>query len=88
VFPGGTVQSPACFIHDKMYAYARPILDDWFQSNRVFILNMINAVLAQQPMVVGNLKDNGDLYRAVTYYTAVDASPAAFWRKKKSQELI
>ena len=79
--------SPVCFIHDMAYSYARPVLEDWYQANEDFCRNMINTIFAQQPRNL-NQKENGDLYRAITYYTAVDASPAPFWRTKKTQELI
>ena len=69
------------------YQLGRPVLEDWFLTNEMFMRNMVNAVFAQRHRAI-NAIENGDLYRAVSYYTAVDLSPAGYWRVKKKQGLI
>ena len=73
-----------CYIHDKCYWYGGPVIADWYLSNEMFMSNMVSAVFAQRTRAV-NAIENGDLYRAVTYYTAVDLSPAGYIRVKERQ---
>lgn len=62
-------------------------MSDWYQTNEMFLLNLNRAIFAQRVRAVNTI-ENGDLYRAVTYYTAVDASPATYLRVKEKQGLL
>lgn len=73
--------SPACFIHDVMWERAEPTWADFHHSNSVFWHNINTLVMEQsKSKTLGRLR----LYRAVTYYNAVDSIGASiFWRMKE-----
>jgi len=73
--------SPACFIHDRMWAMADASWCDFHYSNSVFLSN-INALISYQSR--SKCLKRIRMYRAVTYYNAVDSiGSEIFWRMKR-----
>lgn len=88
----GIIISPACFIHDKMFFYAKASWVDFHLSNSVFFHNILNIIEHFDPPI-GDEKEEARherYYRAVTYYMAVDSGwgPSIFWNLKKKQSKI
>ena len=73
-----------CFIHDDMYLNGEPTIECFNKIQEVFFMNMASAVFAQIKDR-SSQRDNADLYRACTYYSAVEAHPYSYWRVKKIQ---
>ena len=73
-----------CYVHDKMYLLGDPTWECFDKIQEAFCKNMISAVFAQIQDRRGQ-KDNADLYRAITYYSAVEASASGYWRVKRIQ---
>lgn len=73
-----------CYIHDRMYVLGDPTWECFFLIQECFCKNMINAVFAQIKDRRGQ-KDNADLYRAITYYSAVETVDSGYWKVKRIQ---
>ena len=70
-FPGGTVQTPCCYIHDQANALAET-LSERRENDRYFMRNLVEAVFRHHPLDTKN-KEHTDLLWAVSYYCAVDS---------------
>lgn len=77
----GIIISPACYVHDKMWAEAKPTWADFHHSNSVFWANINSLIMEQsKSRTLARLR----LYRAVTYFNAVDSLGASiFWHMKE-----
>jgi hypothetical protein len=73
-----------CYIHDEMYLRGDPTWECFDAIQEAFCKNMVAAVFAQQKDRRGQ-KDNADLYRSITYYSAVESNPNPYWRVKRIQ---
>lgn len=79
----GLKVSPACFVHDKMWEMSKATWEDFHLSNGVFLTNLISIIESQSKNVV--LK-HLRLYRAVSYFNAVDTIGAKIFWKEKNEE--
>jgi hypothetical protein len=76
----GVKVSPACFVHDKMWELASASWADFHYSNSIFLHNLISLIeLQSRSAMMKHLR----LYRAVTYYNAVDSVGARIFKKQK-----
>ena len=75
--------SPACFIHDMMWEMSDATWAAFHFSNSIFLRNLNTLVIAQSKnSILKRLR----LYRAATYYNAVDTKgPDIFWRLKEGR---
>lgn len=75
--------SPACAIHDEMWKVAPPTWEAFHASNSIFLRNIISLIVSQsKSKFLKRLR----LYRAVTYYNAVDSvGQNIFWKIKEKQ---
>lgn len=78
--------SPACWIHDQMFALAGPTWTEFHQSNDVFLHNLKQIIKASTNSVfLKHLR----YIRAFEYYAAVTLPGSiAFWGLKRLQGLI
>ena len=77
----GVKISPACWNHDEMWAAAEPTWADFHYSNSIFLSNIISLIGYQSR---SNTMKHLRMYRAVTYYNAVDTIGAPiFWHMKR-----
>ncbi len=82
----GVPISPACFVHDKMWGKAAPTWEAFHHSNSVFLTNIIAHIQKQSS---SKFLEHIRMYRAVTYYNAVNTLGASvFWGLKLKQGLI
>lgn len=79
----GIPVSPGCFIHDFQWLIAPPTWEAFHASNGMFHRNLNSLIKAQS----GNsFMLHLRMYRAVTYFNAVDSVGAdIFWALKKEQ---
>jgi len=84
IFGEGIPISPACFVHDTMWVRAEPTWEAFHQSNSVFLHNLISLIETQSH---NSYLRERRLYRAVTYYNAVDSlGQYIFWNLKDKQK--
>ncbi len=77
----GLSMSPACFVHDICWPIAQPTWADFHQSNSMFMHNCQALVEARSRFPLKQLR----MYRAVTYFNAVDTlGETFFWAEKNS----
>ena len=82
----GIPVSPACAIHDEVWDKAPATWEAFHSSNSIFLRNLISLITVQSKS--GILK-RIRLYRAVTYYNAVDSlGKNVFWGLKRKQGLL
>ena len=75
--------SPACFVHDFMWADANPTWEEFHASNAIFLRNIISLIMGQSK---SSILKYFRMYRAVTYYNAVDhIGQNIFWSIKHKQ---
>lgn len=75
--------SPACFVHDVMWEMAEPTWEAFHSSNAIFLRNIISLIIVQSD---SRFLKFLRMYRAVTYYNAVDyIGQSIFWAEKKKQ---
>lgn len=75
--------SPACFVHDIMWDMAEPTWDDFHSSNAIFLRNITSLINTQSK---SNFLKHLRMYRAVTYFNAVDSiGKTIFWNLKHKQ---
>lgn len=72
-FPGGSIATPCCYIHDFSNDIAETV-QEYAQSDRMFLTNLIAAVLAHHPLDIVGKKEHTDLLWAISYYMAVDST--------------
>lgn len=79
----GLKVSPVCFIHDVDFALGPPTWEGFHAANYRFLNNLNNAIrYRSQNIILQHLR----MYRAVTYFNAVDTVGAlAYWAVKASQ---
>lgn len=70
-YPGGTIVTPLCFIHDVGAKLAKCI-EEHAQNDRMFYKNIIEAIFYHHPLDVIGDKEHVDLLWALSYYSAVD----------------
>lgn len=74
----------ACYIHDIMWAMAEPSWEEFHMSNSVFLSNTITLITAASADHKINILKNFRMYRAVSYFNAVDTIGArVFWCMKE-----
>jgi hypothetical protein len=75
--------SPACAVHDEMWNIAPATWEAFHASNSIFLRNLIQLITIQsKSSILKRLR----LYRAVTYYNAVDSfGKNIFWKLKREQ---
>lgn len=79
----GLKVSPACFVHDFMWDEASPTWNDFHISNSVFLRNILSIVECNS---ASSILKRLRMYRAVTYYNAVDSiGESVFWNIKTRQ---
>ena len=73
----GVRVSLACFIHDDMWNRSERSWSNFHKSNSIFLRNIINIIQAySKSQILKRLR----LYRAITYYNAVDSFGSnVFW---------
>lgn len=77
----GLSVSPACFVHDTMWDKAEPTWEYFHFSNSVFLSNILSLIETQSS---SSVLEHMRMYRAVTYFNAVDTVGAhIFWSKFK-----
>jgi hypothetical protein len=75
--------SPACFVHDMMWDMAPPTWEAFHASNAIFLRNLLALIQVQSKSA---LLKRMRMYRAVTYYNAVDSfGKKIFWNLKDEQ---
>ncbi len=79
----GLTISIACYVHDKMWEDALPTWEAFHASNSIFLRNIISCIRVQsRSSFLKSLR----MYRAVTYYNAVDKfGKKIFWDLKDEQ---
>ena len=76
--------SPACYIHDKMWAEADATWEAFHAANSIFLRNLIALIDVQSS---NRFSAAFRRYRAVTYYNAVDTfGSKIFWKLKERQK--
>ena len=75
----------ACYIHDFMWALSDATWADFHYSNSVFLSNINTIILNLSFDSNINIVKNFRMYRAVTYFNAVDTVGAdVFWPMKST----
>lgn len=77
--------SAACYIHDRMWEQADGSWEDFHYANSVFIHNLISIISYQSKSTI--LK-HMRMYRAVTYFNAVDSIGAGIYVAKHSKKIV
>lgn len=79
----GIVVTLACFVHDFMWEISEATWKDFHHSNSVFMINIISIVQALSYNNKWNPLKALRMYRAATYFNAVDsAGQKVFWKIK------
>lgn len=68
--------SAACFIHDEMWRMADGSWEDFHYANSVFLSNLISIITHESD---SNILKHMRMYRAVTYFNAVDTIGATIY---------
>ncbi len=77
--------SAACFIHDYMWANSDGSWEDFHYSNSVFIHNLISIISYQSRFT---LVKHARMYRAVTYFNAVDSIGASIYMNMHKDKIL
>jgi len=73
----------ACYIHDYMWELSDATWKDFHHSNAVFLSNLITIILKMSAPNKVNVLKILRMYRAVTFFNAVDTIGAGiFWESK------
>jgi len=79
--------SVACYIHDMMWRYCAPTVEDFNQSNLTFFENIVRIITYFVPIAKNDKYRVSRYQRAATYYAAVQTGigPYIFSRMKHEQ---
>ena len=70
-FPGGTVITPCCYIHDIGGQLAESVEEE-ATNDRMFARNMMEAIFYHHPLDVIGDKEHTDMLWLTAYYVSVD----------------
>lgn len=79
----------ACYVHDHMWELSEATWKDFHHSNAVFLSNLITIILQMSDSSKVNILKNFRMYRAVTFFNAVDTIGAdIFWKLKGEPAMV